>query len=94
MRDIERIVATLTAHHGGLAIDHVGMPAPASSEGVWYVRRAEPPGEVRLEPWTGNCPFIIMPGGARERLQVDTVPEAIAEVEKLLGLVREQDAGE
>ena len=86
-RDIDTIVAVLTARHPRLLVEQLRVKHPgADDDGIWFFNHPDSPFEVQLESSDGSFPFLVETDRHRERGLATTVAEAVELVESWLGL--------
>ena len=87
MRDIDKIIQSLTSAHPGMVHEQLRVQHPGTDDnGLWFFRHPDCPFEVQLESPTGECPFLFETGERHTPSQASTVAEAISLVAAGLGL--------
>jgi hypothetical protein len=86
-RDIETIATRLAERLPDVTIEQIKVAHPgADDDGLWFVHHPAAQFEAQLASTTGNSPFLIESDGTREAETAHTVDQAIAAVERRLGI--------
>ena len=85
-RDIEDIIAVLTAKHPQLSVHQLKVKHPGDDDGLWFFRHPDSEFEVQLESSYGTFPFLVETDRHDERGNASTIAEAVGLVESWLGL--------
>jgi len=84
MRDIDRIIARLSAELPGIRIQQLEVLYPgADDDGLWFMRLPGRKGEVQVESSSGSCPFLIEADCTDERFTGHDVGETVRIVRDL-----------
>jgi hypothetical protein len=86
-RDINTIIAALTAKHPRLDVHQLQVKHPgADDDGLWFFKHPDSQFEVQLESSSGTFPFLVETDRHCERGQATTIAEAVQLVESWLSL--------
>ncbi len=86
-RDIDTIIAAMTARHPRLRVEQLKVKYPGvDDDGIWFFNHPDSDYEVQLESLHGAFPFIVETSLHNERRQASTVVEAVELIESWLRL--------
>jgi hypothetical protein len=86
-RDIDLIIAQLTADVPGIHIEQLKVTHPGNDDdGLWFIQIMGRQGEVQIESPSGNCPFLIESDFNNDRFDGHSLEEVIATVKSLFAL--------
>jgi hypothetical protein len=88
-RDIDNIIAVLTAKHPQLSVHQLKGKRPGDDDGLWFFRHPDSEFEVQLESSYGSFPFLVETDRHDERGNAGTIAEVVELVESWLGLSAE-----
>ena len=85
-RDIDDIIAVLTAKHPRLSVHQLKVKNRGDDDGLWFFTHPDSQFEAQLESSYGSFPFLVETDRHGERANASTIPEAVKWVEVWLGL--------
>jgi hypothetical protein len=83
IRDISRIIQIVSSRHPEVEILQLRVTHDTDDDGLWFFKSPNGP-ELQLESTTGNCPFLVESNTHDGRKVVDTVQDALYEIEQEL----------
>lgn len=95
MRDVDQIIGELKLRHPELSIEQLKVSHPgADDDGLWFITAPDLAGEIQIESWNGQCPFLIESDFNNKQLHSSTVQDTVAKVEALIAFGRRKDKQE
>jgi hypothetical protein len=89
MRDVDQIIEMLKTRHPDVSIEQLKVSHPgADDDGLWFITTPDLPGEIQIESWNGQCPFLIESDFENKQLNSSTVQDTVTKVEALIAFGR------
>jgi hypothetical protein len=80
---VDELLASLRQTHPALRVDRLRVKHPADDDNLWFVGDGR---EVQFDCQPDGSPPFLIEGGDDERVQAQSVGEALAEIRRLLKL--------
>ena len=92
MRDVDQIIQELKTRHPELVIEQLKVSHPgADDDGIWFITAPDLPGEIQIESWNGQCPFLIESHFSNKQLNSSTTQDTVAKVEAVIEYGRRKE---